>query len=415
MDPVKLSICIPTYNRSAFLRRALEFYQKNIDFPFTYEIVISDNASTDDTRDVVDEFTRGGLPIRYFRRQTNGGIEPNAHSAFRHARGDYAIYTADDDRLIMDGIRSAIAYLEQHPEVSACYAPWYLHNEVEGTDGPTFYRMDENIQFARRNFPGVFALLMARHVFPEIAIYRSSAMRSATIPTRLCYSPFAHLAHFLDLGDVAFLKTPFYRAIIQTIIARDRQQLGHEEVLDSWDKYRGGLEYFLYVAAKRGTIELGGQQGQQYHNQMREFTCARMVVAIRMWLARHDYLRAYELYARVAFNGFGNHPELEPLKGVMRRMVALQTLAWMANAAAGIDRVVLHKMTNVAPLEATLRSLGLREDIMVVSDTEGYTAGEILKAAVLVPGDPDRESYVDRGFIPNLVFREVDLAGWVLV
>jgi abequosyltransferase len=44
-----LSICIPTYNRSQYLKQALETYVSNAAFDDEVEIVISDNASTDNT------------------------------------------------------------------------------------------------------------------------------------------------------------------------------------------------------------------------------------------------------------------------------------------------------------------------------------------------------------------------------
>ena len=63
MSQVKLSICIPTYNRAPFLEKALNYFVELYQFSFKYEIVISDNASTDSTREIVDRFIAKGLPI----------------------------------------------------------------------------------------------------------------------------------------------------------------------------------------------------------------------------------------------------------------------------------------------------------------------------------------------------------------
>ena len=55
-EPI-LSICIPTYNRAESLRTSLQQYVSCKGFDESIEIVISDNASTDDTRKVALEYT----------------------------------------------------------------------------------------------------------------------------------------------------------------------------------------------------------------------------------------------------------------------------------------------------------------------------------------------------------------------
>jgi glycosyltransferase involved in cell wall biosynthesis len=254
MNAIKLSICIPTYNREAHLRKALSYCEAHYDFEFPYEIVISDNASTDDTSGVVGDFIAKGLPIRYHRRAVNGGAGPNLTCAFHHAVGTYSIYLADDDLLIPDGVKAAVAYLDAHPDVTVCHAPWYLHDEVAKKDISQFYAVDADRKFSQGSFAEVFQFIYERHIFPEIGIYRASALRSAWVPRDFCFWAFTNLAHFLDLGAVAFLKRPFYRSVVVSEIGQGRQQLGFEEVMVAWDKYRGGLEYFLYTGVRRGKI-----------------------------------------------------------------------------------------------------------------------------------------------------------------
>ena len=67
-----VSICIPTYNRSEYLRLSLERYIREPEFlRGCVEIVISDNASTDDTEIMVQEYTKKYGNIRYFRNAEN--------------------------------------------------------------------------------------------------------------------------------------------------------------------------------------------------------------------------------------------------------------------------------------------------------------------------------------------------------
>lgn len=66
-----LSICIPTYNRGEILKRSLESYVTNEDFDEDVEIVISDNASTDDTQTICEFYTSRYHNIKYYRNDQN--------------------------------------------------------------------------------------------------------------------------------------------------------------------------------------------------------------------------------------------------------------------------------------------------------------------------------------------------------
>ncbi|MEO3384920.1 glycosyltransferase family 2 protein [Mesorhizobium sp. CAU 1741] len=414
MSDVKLSICIPTFNRATFLAKALSYFTEVYKISLTYEIVISDNASSDNTREVVENYIGRGLPIRYFRREENLGYEPNLASAFRHARGEYNIYLADDDILVMDGFIEAIRYMDQNPDVVACYAPWYLYNERLNVDKGTFYQVDKNVKFKHRDFMSVFNFLINKHAFPEVGIYRATALRSAWVPRYFAYWAFSHLAHYLDIGAVAFLKKPFYRAVVVSKIVREHTQAGNDEVMTAWDRYRGGLEYFLYVGAKRGVVEQTAQRRAFYDEAIKQFTMSRMGVAVRFWVAKKDYVRAYELYTRMLWGGQQKHPDVTRIKETLKVTAAIQTLAWIVNSSAEIDRLVLDGVADHAALEELLRKTGLRDDVVVVRDEADQSAEVIQRSAVFVSDAAHRDAFLARGFSPNLVITDADISRTIL-
>lgn len=415
MSGIKLSICIPTYNREIYLRNALDHCEKDYDFDFPYEIVISDNASTDNTKAVVEEFIAKGLPIRYHRRAVNGGSGPNLACAFHHAVGEYAIYLADDDLLIADSVKAAIAYLDANPDVAACHAPWYFYDEVQDQDLNQFYAVDANRKFPQGSFEDVFEFIFQHHIFPEIAIYRASALRSAWVPRDFCFWAFSYLAHFLDQGAVAFLKRPFYRSVVVSKFAANRQQAGTDDVMTAWDKYRGGLEYFLYVGVKRGKIRNTREARAHYEEKCKIFTLNRMAVAVRFWVARKDYIKAYELYTRMAIGGMGEHPEVAKLRQSLPIMVALQTLAYQVNATAGVDKLILSGVTDFGAIEEILRSCGLEPDIEVAHEPQTHDPARVARTAVFAADLPRRKKFLSLGYKPNLIFTDNDLAQHVIV
>src|SRR5579871_6843636 len=97
--PVKLSVCLITYNRATFLHRLFEDMFRTRPFDFPFEIIVLDNCSTDTTPQVLKAWNAQHPEIRPVRQKTNVGPENNLASAYRLARGQYCVYLADDDRL----------------------------------------------------------------------------------------------------------------------------------------------------------------------------------------------------------------------------------------------------------------------------------------------------------------------------
>jgi glycosyltransferase involved in cell wall biosynthesis len=90
-----VSIGVPTYNRSRYLAATVESLlaqdYRNI------EIIVSDNASSDKTREVVRQLQKRDSRLRYHRNEHNEGIIANFNRAFHEARGTYVAIAGDDD------------------------------------------------------------------------------------------------------------------------------------------------------------------------------------------------------------------------------------------------------------------------------------------------------------------------------
>lgn len=415
MSAIKISFCIPTYNRAAYLERALGRFETHYGFDFPYEIVVADNASTDNTKEVAETFAAKGLPIRYHRRTTNGGAAANITSAFNHASGEYVTYHADDDFLIADGVREALRHLDANPRILACQAPWTLYDEVADRDTRQFYTVDADTTFDRGRFAEAFKFLFDRHVFPEIGIYRASAARACFVPREFCFLPFCYLAHFLEQGAVSFLKRPFYRSVVVSKIAPDRQQLGNEQVMSEWDAYRGGLEYFIYVGMKRGNIPATREARAALEEKCKIFTLNRMAVAVRFWAARKDYIKAYEISTRMAVGGLGEHPEVVKVRGAFQLMGGIQTLVWHAASTAGIKRLMLCGVADRAALADMLRELGLPAEIEVVDEPKVHEPTEMESTLVFVPSASHHARFVALGYKPGLILTDRDLVQNIVI
>jgi abequosyltransferase len=102
----KLSICIPTYNRATVLRATLDTIIAQV--TSDCEIVISDNASTDETQQVVAEYAKHLPRFRYVKQSTNEGFDCNTDRVVELARGEYCWLVPDDDPLKPEAIATVL-------------------------------------------------------------------------------------------------------------------------------------------------------------------------------------------------------------------------------------------------------------------------------------------------------------------
>ena len=120
LTSVKISIGIPTYNGAARIGKALDsiLVQLTPELATSIEVVISDNASTDDTASVIALYVaRFPCAIVYRKNDTNIGYDRNVNALFVHAVGQYVWLLADDDELKPGAIHQVLTTFSQHSDL----------------------------------------------------------------------------------------------------------------------------------------------------------------------------------------------------------------------------------------------------------------------------------------------------------
>jgi len=121
-----LSVVIPTYNRAAILPRALEsLLSQDLD-PGRYEIIVVDNNSTDETRQVVESFV-GKTPSVQYVFEPRQGISYGRNAGIRAAGAAIVAFTDDDVRVSRDWATTILTVMAAHPE-AACIGGKVLPN-----------------------------------------------------------------------------------------------------------------------------------------------------------------------------------------------------------------------------------------------------------------------------------------------
>lgn len=105
-----LSICIPTFNREIYLKECLDSLQRS--WIPGVEIVVSDNASTDNTIALLEKYANQ-LPIRWQRQLSNVGFDRNCAAVVSMAYGKYCWILGSDDVIMPDALRKAVDWISR--------------------------------------------------------------------------------------------------------------------------------------------------------------------------------------------------------------------------------------------------------------------------------------------------------------
>lgn len=113
-----VSIGLPVYNGENFISEAVDSV---LNQTFTdFELIITDNASTDKTQKICEIYAAQDKRIKYVRNKKNLGAAPNFNLAFQLSAGKYFKWLAHDDTIASDYLEKSVAILENKPEIVLC-------------------------------------------------------------------------------------------------------------------------------------------------------------------------------------------------------------------------------------------------------------------------------------------------------
>lgn len=193
MKKPTISICIPTFNRADLLDQTLQSVANQTVRPF--EVVVVDNASTDNTKAVVGKYKKFG--IRYIRNKVNVGMVENWNVCVKQARGEYLSFLHSDDLIAPTWYEKWEQTITKHP------AKFYTSSIIiiDQTNKPQYvcHTFKDNMLIKQ---PDVFKKFW-QHLSPAIAptaasIYHKSVFQEVGLfdPT---YGTETDVVHFLEI------------------------------------------------------------------------------------------------------------------------------------------------------------------------------------------------------------------------
>ncbi|MFZ1264271.1 MAG: glycosyltransferase family 2 protein, partial [Chitinophagaceae bacterium] len=161
-----VTIGLPTYNRPAGLRKALEWIAKQT-YP-SLEIIISDNCSTEEeVQEITAEYAAKDHRIKVFRQLENIGLENNFNFVYAQSTAPYFIWMSDDDFFEANYIAECVGFLEQNQDHVLCSGIAKYYSGDQFVFNETMFKTDQESITARvhhyfahvqknGNFYGVF-------------------------------------------------------------------------------------------------------------------------------------------------------------------------------------------------------------------------------------------------------------------
>ena len=145
-----LTIGLPVYNGQNYVSESLDslLAQTYTDF----ELIISDNASTDSTEEICRDYAARDSRIRYVRQQMNMGAAPNHNYLVQSARGRLFKWAAHDDLFAPKLVERCIEALEDRPELILAHAYMGTADEHGNTLAIYDYRLDTDSPRASKRF-----------------------------------------------------------------------------------------------------------------------------------------------------------------------------------------------------------------------------------------------------------------------
>jgi glycosyltransferase involved in cell wall biosynthesis len=273
-----VSIGLPVYNGANFLRASINsiLAQEYSD----WELIITDNASTDETEAICREYAARDSRVQYVRNETNIGASGNYNKCFDLARGTYFKWQAHDDECHPSMLGRCIEYLDAAPShVTMVYPLGELIDGSGKTITPVLDHIESHDSRPHRRLARVlWDLNMCDPVF---GMFRSDYLRRTQLIGPFFGADYVLLGELAMLGEIHELPEVLFRlrahekrsvkanAKKSDLAAWYDPKLGKKRlVLGNWDR----MAWEMFKSAKGFPLPFG-----------EKLKCCATVVAVHYW------------------------------------------------------------------------------------------------------------------------------------
>lgn len=249
----RVSVGMPVYNGENFIKEAIDsiLAQTFEDF----ELIISDNASTDGTAEICRAYATKDQRIRYYRNGQNIGAAKNFNSVFNLSSGEYFKWAAHDDVLAPEFLERCVEVLDRDSSIILCHTKTGRIDKDTTLFGSFDHELQVNSQKPHERFHDLvciphncvfsFGLIRASvlKIIPLIASYVTS--------DRILLGELGLLGRFYTVPEQLFLRRDHIQALSCGAYPRLQTRLGWFDSAKvgriNFPTWRSGIEYFKAV------------------------------------------------------------------------------------------------------------------------------------------------------------------------
>lgn len=274
----KISIGFPVYNGEEFLKKKIDSLL-NQNFK-DFEIIISDNGSTDGTYDICKEYEKRDNRIKYFRQEENHGAVHNYNFVLQKAKYDYFVWTAADDNLLPGFLEKNLSVLELNNKLVGSMTTQLSYGTIENKFkkinallkkiGLSF-RPYFNYSITEKNYDDRIRIFMKKMPWPLFyGVYRTDSARKSFPNTTMVGFDGIFILNALKYGGINLIDEPLFVAYAEG----------------------GQSKGMIYLAKEFNTSKIG-----------KIFPYYPFVSYMSKRLERKTFLKSLDLFLRLIFDG----------------------------------------------------------------------------------------------------------------
>lgn len=272
---VRVSVGMPVYNGGRWLPQAIESLLTQTYRNF--ELIISDNASTDDTEVICRGYEARDTRIKYYRNARNFGASDNYNAVVSRASGEYFKWASCNDVCKPSLIAHCVEVLDRQRDVVLCYPKTVLFNDVglmECYEDNMHLMQDEPLA----RFERLLASMLLNNAMN--GLIRTKVLRQTSLIKIYLASDVNMMAELALRGK--FFELPeylYYRRMDENAATSMK---GSEQLLEHYypkRDHRMLLQHWKRIAGHFGAVHRAplsmSQKCKCYHHLLRRFGWAR--------------------------------------------------------------------------------------------------------------------------------------------
>jgi len=278
MSNPRVSVGLPVFNGGNYLQRSVHSILAQ-DYE-DLELVISDNASTDETESICRDMAARDSRIRYCRNEANIGAARNYNKVFGLSRGEYFKWAAHDDECHQAMVRRCVEVLDRAPaSVTMVYPLGKLIDEHGTTLASPLDRIESRDPRPHRRLAHlIWSLNMCDPVF---GLYRAEYLRKTQLIGPFCGPDYVLLGELVMMGEIWELDEVLFR--LRAHPGRSMQANRNIRARTAWHDPAAATRLFLLPVWEQMVWELLKAARRSHLAPAEKLKCCVVIPSVHYW------------------------------------------------------------------------------------------------------------------------------------